>query len=296
MPAFPPTLLDNFAKHLLDLFPLEEVRQATQGSSRQPDLPLLAWANKYLASAFSDPPSRFHLWLAEELDGLRQKRGQRLSVQAPRGSAKSSWASYAYPLREALEGREPFIVIASDTSGQAQTFLRQIRSAIEDNELIRRDYPHSSGKGPIWRDSHIRLRNGVEVLALGTGGKVRGRKTAGNRRPTLCLIDDPQNKDHIVSPLQRERSWEWLTKDMLSSGEPTTNYVVLGTALHRDCIVCRLASTPGWRSQVFRSIITWPVRLDLWAEWEQQLHDYDNPDREQAARAFYEANKELMHL
>lgn len=114
-------------------------------------------------------------------------------------------------------------------------------------------------------------------------------------RPTLIVIDDPQNKDHITSFLQRERAWEWLTKDVLSAGEPSTNVVVLGTALHRDCIVCKLQSTPGWRSRVFKSITRWPIRMDLWKAWEEILFDWDDEKREENARAFYEEHRELMH-
>ncbi len=70
---------------------------------------------------------------------------------------------------------------------------------------------------------------------------------------------------------------------------------MLGTALHRECIVCKLQNTPGWETHLFRSIIEWPRRLDLWAAWEAILHDRQRPDPEGRARAFYEANREAMH-
>ncbi len=81
----------------------------------------------------------------------------------------------------------------------------------------------------------------------------------------------------------------------MNAGDPDTNTVVLGTALHRECIVCRLQQTPGWRVKVFKSIEQWPARMDLWREWENILFDYADLDREAKARAFYEANREMMH-
>ena len=45
--------------------------------------------------------------------------GAKLNVLAPRGAAKSTIAALAYPLREALEQREPYIWILSDTRHQA---------------------------------------------------------------------------------------------------------------------------------------------------------------------------------
>jgi hypothetical protein len=35
-------------------------------------------------------------------------------------------------------------------------------------------------------------------------------------------------------------------------GRPETNVVVLGTALHRECIVYQLQRTPGWETHAFR--------------------------------------------
>ena len=215
---------------------------------------------------------------------------------APRGAAKSTYVSFAYPLREALEKREPFTVIISDTADQAKDFLRQIKAQLEDNELLKADYPNDADKGPIWRDSRIQLRNGCEILAIGTGGKLRGRKSAANRRPTLVVGDDLQNKDHIVSSLRRERSWEWFTKDVMAVGEPDTNFFVVGTAIHREAVVCRLETTPGWRSRKWKSLVEWPERLDLWTDWESRLHDYSKgeTEAESNAAAFYKANESAM--
>lgn len=184
----------------------------------------------------------------------------------------------------------------SDTADQARDFLRQIRNQIEDNPLIRRDYPESSGKGQLWRDQRICLRNGCEILVLGTGGKLRGRKSATNRRPTLVIADDIQNKDHIVSELRRARTFDWFVKDVMSVGEPTTNFVVLGTALHRDTVVCRLEATPGWQSRKWKALESWPERMDLWREWESYLFDYSTDDSTRVARAlsFFESKRAQM--
>ncbi len=235
-----------------------------------------------------------HRWLCGELDQLHARRGVRLCVLAPRGSAKTTWATLAHPLRAALHGDQRFIVLTSDTGDQAHGYLGDLREQLEGNEALLRDYPTAAGRGPLWRGDAIRLRNGVEVAAFGTGGKIRGRKAHGRYRPDLIIVDDPQNKDHVISPLMRQRSWDWLTRDLLNAGDPDTNVVVLGTALHRECIVCRLQQTPGWRTRVFKSIVDWPQRMDLWGEWENILFDYDDPNREAQARTFYERNRAAM--
>jgi hypothetical protein len=112
--------------------------------------------------------------------------------------------------------------------------------------------------------------------------------------PTLIVVDDPQNTEQCVSPLLRARSWQWLTKDVLNAGGPETNVVVPGTVLHRECIVCRPQRAPGRETQLFRSIIEWPKRMDLRQQWQAVLHGADDPDREAGARLFFEANREAM--
>jgi hypothetical protein len=39
-------------------------------------------------------------------------------------------------------------------------------------------------------------------------------------KASLITIDDPQNVDHVTSPVMRERSWAWPSKDVLSASAP----------------------------------------------------------------------------
>ncbi len=225
-------------------------------------LSLVEFASKYLLAEQPDgrltpltPGCDFHRWLCGELEAVSE--------------------------------------LSSDTDDQAKDFLRKIRDQLESNAALQRDFPAVAGVGPVWQAHYLRCRNGVGIRAISTGGKIRGR-TEKESRPSLIVLDDPQNIDHVTSAVKRERSWDWLVKDVCSAGSPRTNIVVLGTALHREAIVCRLQITPGWRSKVFRSIIEWPQRMELWKEWETILFDHDDDEREQKARTFYEANREAM--
>jgi hypothetical protein len=239
------------------------------------------------------PESRFHRWLVPELETFHATRGQRLNVLAPRGAAKTSWVSIAYPLWCACERHEEHVVILSDTQRLSQKLLGQVRRELENNAPLAASYPDACGKGPSWKVDSLVLRNGVLIEAFSTGGNVRGT-IHRSRRPSLVIGDDLQNKDHVVSALKRYRCWQWLTRDVLPVGTPDTNFLILGTALHREAIVCRLQTTPGWRSRLFKSIEKWTERMDLWQEWEQLLLNWEDPDREARAREFYEQNRRAM--
>jgi len=253
-----------------------------------------AWARRYLDSYFTRPCSLFHRWLADQLQDLHNRRGTRLGLVAPRGSAKSTWVSLAYPLWAAVHGYEPYILLLSDTQSQARLLLEAIKRELEDNRALAETYPAAVGQGSPWGQDRIRLANGVAIEALGTGAKIRGRRNRADR-PSLIVVDDPENDAHVTSTVQRERSWSWFNRAVANAGTPQTNILVLGTALHHDCLVLRLARTAGWNGKTFRAIEKWPDRMDLWKEWELIYQDYEDPAHELKAREFYDHNRKAMH-
>jgi len=255
------------------------------------DIPqnLIDWGKHFLPEHFQMPPSRMHLWLAEQFDTLFPKRSIKLNVLAPRGSAKSTLGTLAYPLREVLEQREPYIWIISDTMSQAHAHLENIKIELTMNSEIQREYPESFGKGSVWRSGGIVLKNGVVIEAFGTGQRLRGRRRR-EHRPSLIICDDLQNDDHITSSTSRDHSRNWFHGTLMKAGNTKTNIVNFGTALHREAIALELTRRPGWLSRVFRSIERWPDNMSLWEQWEMLYSDVDNPNAADDAMKFYEAN------
>ena len=213
-----------------------------------------------------------HHWLAEQIDRAHYMRGTRLNVLGPRGGAKSTIGALALPLRAALEQREPYIWIVSDTAHQACAHLENIKTELVDNPLLAQDYPDAVGPGPTWCRNKIVLRNGVVIEAFGTGQRIRGRR-ARQHRPTLIVCDDLQNDAHIRSTLQRDHSRTWFHGTLVNAGTATTNILNLATALHRQALAMELDRTPGWRSRIFKSILHWPENMSLWAQWEHLYTD-----------------------
>lgn len=250
------------------------------------------WLQTYLPHYVKDPLSQLHRDLAADLADLDNLRGQRRCYVAPRGSAKTTWLSKAYPLRSALEGREPLTLLLAETGGQSAKYLDSIKRELETNPAIRRDYPDAAGKGPVWQSTHIRLRNGCEIAARGAGGRILGI-TAQDRRPTLVVVDDGNERADAYSPLKRSRKLDWLVKDVLPAGEPTTNFVLAGTPIHREALICAMRQT-GWPTRSYSALTRAPDRLDLWEECSKRMHALSDPDREHTARAFYEANRTAM--
>jgi predicted phage terminase large subunit-like protein len=258
-------------------------------------LDLLTWGRKYLPDHFTRPPSLLHRWLAKQLDAMGSSRGVKLNVLGPRGGAKSTIGTLAFPLRAAVEGLEPYIWIVSDTKHQACAHLENIKTELTENAVLAQAFPEVVGRGPVWRSNLIVLRNGTAVEAFGTGQRIRGRRRR-EHRPTLIVCDDLQNDSHIGSPTQRDRSRSWFHGTLLKAGTHRTHVVHLATALHRDALAMELHRTPGWTSHLFKSIVHWPENLSLWQQWETIYTDLSNPRYQAAARAFYEQHRPAMDL
>lgn len=254
---------------------------------------LLAWARQYLPEHFATAASKMHRWLGRHLDQMPHVRGARLNLLAPRGGAKSTVGTLAFPLRMALEAAEPYIWIISDTKDQARAHLENIKNELTANPQIAAGYPAAAGKGPKWRAGAVVLRNGVAIEAYGTGQRLRGRRH-GPHRPSLIVCDDLQNDDHIGSAAGRSRSRTWFYGTLLNAGTAKTNLLNLATALHREALAIELHERPGWISRIFRAIERWPDNMALWHQWEEIYTDLRRSDRDQAARAFYERHRSEM--
>jgi predicted phage terminase large subunit-like protein len=256
-------------------------------------LPLIEWGRCLLPAYFRLPPSRMHLWLSDELDRLADARGMKLNVLGPRGSAKSTLGTLAYVLRAAVEGREPYIWIISNTIEQARKHLGHVRTELEENALLQAYYPRTTERGKRWRSDGLELRCGAAIEAYGAGQRLRGRRLR-QHRPSLIVCDDLQNDLNARSAFQREASREWFHGALLKAGDGRTNVVNFATALHRDALAMELHRSPGWRSKLFRAIEQWPERMDLWAEWEEFYTDADDVDAREMAWEFFQENRAAM--
>jgi predicted phage terminase large subunit-like protein len=255
-----------------------------------PDTSLLEWGQTYLPRHFRKAPSLMHRWLSEQLHTATKSRGTKLNLIGPRGGAKSTLGTLAHVLRCAVEVREPYIWIVSDTRSQANAHLENVKAELLDNAALARAYPDAVGEGDIWRSGKAQLRNGVVIEAYGTGQRIRGRRVR-EQRPTLIVCDDIQNDDHIESARQRELSLQWFRGTLLKAGNRRTNYLNLATALHHDALALVLHRTPGWQSRIFRAVERWPDAMSLWHEWERRFTDLTDEHRTATARQFYETHQ-----
>lgn len=265
---------------------------------------LYTFAKMYLPHYFKVKPSSAHKEVYELLEKIMKDRNKRVAIAAPRGFAKSTLISLFYIIYAICYQKEKFIVILSDTADQAIQILDNVKKELTENEKFKIDFPEvfereGKPKPPRWTKSQIETLNGIKIHALGRGQKIRGTKY-GKDRPTLVIADDIETSDNVVSEISMEKLKEWFTKSVLMAGDENTNFIFMGTLYHPLCLLNEYLSPDynrEWIKKVYKVIRTEAKNLHLWAKWSEiynNRQDFEGRYGQDAARAFYEANKAAM--
>ncbi len=252
-----------------------------------------AFAHVYLAPMFNKPRSRMHIELLQELSTFHTRRGSHLAVAAPRGHAKSTLVTLAYVLWALVCKKEPFIVVASGTVDQAKKLLEHVKRQIEENQLLREDFPELKKATRItpWRSGTILLPNNHTLQSFASNQNLRGVRH-GKDRPTLIIADDMEDKLHVASEEQRAKVADWFTSTLLKAGTPETNVIVVGTVFHHDSLLANLldpAKSPGWKPMRYRAVEEMSGRPDLWERWGAIMRSqsiYEGATGDEAATKF----------
>ncbi len=261
----------------------------------------------YFPHYFSRPSPDFHrnldaVWAEGVLKGIdpytkaAARRvdtlpGSRHATAAPRGHAKSTNLTFKGSLHAAAYAYKHYIIILSDSSDQAESFLEAIKTECEENEALREDFGDLAGA--VWRSDVLVLKNRVKIEAIGSGKKIRGRKHK-NWRPDLIILDDIENDENVRTPEQRAKLESWFTKAVSKAGDDYTDIIYIGTILHYDSLLSKVLQNPGYKSQKYKAVLSFSDRSDLWDRWRDLYTDLTDPAHEETARAFFDANREAM--
>lgn len=248
------------------------------------------WDRNYFPHYGRAEPSELHKYLYKRLPEIvNTAAGQRDAIAAPRGEAKSTKISMSFVSWCLVTGVKWYSIIVMDAFEQAAEMLEAIKAELEANPRIASDFPEACGQGRVWRAGVIVTANGRKVEAFGSSKKIRGRRH-GAHRPDLAICDDIENDENVNTPAQRDKLQSFVTKSVLSLGPPddSMDAILVGTVLHYDSVLARFLKNPLWNRKVFKAIIQWPERMDLWEQFEGFLLNADTPQEgEAAAMALY---------
>tara|TARA_R100001443_G_scaffold41580_1_gene55006 strand:+ start:635 stop:2107 length:1473 start_codon:yes stop_codon:yes gene_type:complete len=214
---------------------------------------------------YAVPSPEFHYTIAKTLMNDNHKQ---VNIIAPRGHAKSSIVGGVYPLYHIFhsEGTK-LIVLVSRTQDHAIKLLGTIKDALDYSTQLRAIYGYwGQHSAKQWAKSEIELKDGTMIICKGTGQQLRGIKV-GSQRPTLIIVDDPEDENNTKTAEAMESNLRWLLQSAVPSLDPMKGKLaVIGTPQHQRCMVEILKEMDGWVNHHFAPDMDKGVAL--WEEWQ----------------------------
>lgn len=236
--------------------------------------------------------SEFHLDLIEEAKTwvVRNTRPAacRDAYVAPRESGKSTWIFTVLILWAAAHGHIKFVAAFADSAPQAEQHLATFKKELDENGLLRTDYPAlcAPGKRPAGTNvsdnrTLMVARSGFVFSARGIDTSVLGLKI-GTLRPDLIILDDIE-KDEARYSAAGARKRLGTVLDAILPLNIRARVVLTGTVTMPNSIMHQLvtaarstdpADTEDWitdsrfRVHYYAPILTNPdgSRRSLWPE------------------------------
>ncbi len=213
-------------------------------------------------------PARHHLLMIAQLEEVASGRCDRLMIQMPPGSAKSTYGSILFPAYFLSQHPTAQIIGTAHTASLADYFGRHVRNVvIEHGETLGLSLAKASRAS-----SRFAVTEGGEYFAAGVRGPITGR------RGDLILIDDPiKSWAEAESPRFRSALYDWYRAELTARLKPEGRIVLMMTRWHEDDLAGRLMRTEsGWNSLVLpalaeaNDILGRPEGAALWPEWEDE--------------------------
>ena len=172
----------------------------------------------------------------------------KVAIAAPRGHAKSTAITHACTLAAICFRWKRYVIIVSDTEGQAILFLQDIKKEFEDNTELQKLFGlRLDVRGQVkWKKDHEsdligEFEDGAQfrISARGSEQKVRGLKW-GSLRPDLIIGDDLENDEIVLNKDRREKFRRWFLGALVPCLADHGCIRVVGTILHMDSLLNRL--------------------------------------------------------
>lgn len=200
--------------------------------------------------------AQFHLDLADYAkQWMNPADAGRDCFIAPRNSGKTTWLFTLLPLWAAAHGHLKFIAAFSDSANQASTHLQTFKHELDNNELIRRDFPELCQPmmgGNVKRyvsqsQEMIQQANGFSFSAKGVDSKSLGLKI-GSTRPDLLLLDDVEPGESNYSLHEAEKRKRTILDSIFYLND-RANIALVGTTTMSNSLIDQIRKVGEYRRE-----------------------------------------------
>jgi predicted phage terminase large subunit-like protein len=191
-------------------------------------------------------PARHHELLIERLDQVAAGGCDRLMVQMPPGSAKSTYGSMLFPAYFLARHAQGQVIATAHTASLATYFGRQVRGLV----VAHADWLDVRIAQESRASARFSTVAGSEYFSAGVRGPITGR------RADLIIIDDPiKSWAEAESRAARDALYDWYRAELSARLKPGGRVVLIMARWHEDDLAGRLlASETGWSSLVLPAL------------------------------------------
>ncbi len=211
---------------------------------------------------------------------------KKLFVVAFRGSSKSSIFTMSYPVWAILGNQQKkFVLIICQTRTQAKQHMMNLKRELEGNNLLRNDLGPFQEESDEWGSvSLVFSRQNARITAASSEQSIRGLRH-NQHRPDLIIGDDLEDLASTKTRESRNKTYQWLTGEVIPAGDKDTKLVLIGNLLHEDSLMMRLKE--DIRAEkidgvfreyplVFQNKIMWPGKYPTMQDVEEEKRKLGN--------------------
>lgn len=184
-------------------------------------------------------------------------------VVAFRNSGKSTLVTLSYSIWAILGVQQKkFVLIISQTQQQAKQHMLNLKSELETNTLLKNDLgPFKEEAGMAeWAVSSLVFQNtGARIMIASIDQSIRGARH-NEYRPDLIILDDVEDVSSTKTRENRDKIFDWFTREIMPIGDISTRVIILGNYLHEDSLIMRLKAKID--NKEIKGICLWIPFLD----------------------------------
>lgn len=215
-----------------------------------------------------------------------------------RGSGKSTIITMSYPIWAILgEQQKKFVLILCQTRNQAKQHMINLKMELESNQLLKNDLGPFQEEHDEWGTSSLVFSNmNARVTAASTEQSIRGLRH-NQYRPDLIICDDVEDIASTKTREGRNKTYQWLTAEVIPAGDRNTRLVIVGNLLHEDSLLMRIKEdvTKERIDGVFKEFPVVKGREILWPGKYLSMEDIESEKRK-AGNEFAWEREYMLHI
>ena len=172
---------------------------------------------------------------------LERSDKENLYIVAFRGSGKSTMITTAYPIWAILgKQQKKFCIIFCRTKAQAKQHMMNMRTELEGNDVLKRDLGPFQEESDEWGSySLVFKKHGARISVASSDQSIRGLRH-NEHRPDLIICDDVEDVQSTKTREGRDKTYNWLSGEVIPAGDKQTRLIIVGNLLHEDSLLMRI--------------------------------------------------------